>query len=65
MTKKLRPDFMPFHSFTGAVRIKTGQNVSESNQFKINMQFKERKTEDEKNSAPKYPRKRTHKYYGK
>ncbi len=32
---------MPFHTFTGSVRIKTGETVSESKQFKIQMNYKE------------------------
>jgi hypothetical protein len=60
MTKKPRGDIMPFHNFTGAVRIKTGDTVSESKNFKIHMQYKD--TED---FPPKFEKKRAHKYYSK
>ena len=40
MVKKPRGEVMPFHNFTGSIRIKTGDTVTESNAFKVNMNWK-------------------------
>ena len=53
--KRARGEFMPFHNFTGVVRIKTGEVVTESRNYKIKMQYKE---QDKDN-------KRQHKFYNK
>lgn len=43
MTKRIKGDFMPFHNFTGAVKIKTGDVVSESKSYKVRMNYKQNK----------------------
>lgn len=49
---------MPFHKFTGSIRIKSGEQVSESRAFKVRMAFKDQ-------DQPPYLRKRLHKFYQK
>jgi hypothetical protein len=62
MPKKQRGDIMPFHNFTGSVRIKTGEQVEESRQFRVQMSYKQHR---ERHEQPEEAlnRKRTHKFY--
>ena len=55
--KRQRGDFMPFHNFTGAVKIKTGDVVTESKSYKVKMHYKEKEVAN--------ANKRQHKFYNK
>jgi hypothetical protein len=58
---RINRNLMPFHNFTGSVRIKTGDQVSESKQFKVQMAYKELEKQQDLLSD----KKRVHKFYNK